>query len=47
LEFSELQNRYVEGIKSHKDYHTLRSIREEMRKVKSKLTELYSEPDID
>jgi hypothetical protein len=46
LEFdlSERRKQYTEAIKSHRNYNSLRSIREEIRKIESELINLRSEP---
>ena len=40
------QERYINSVKSHRDYNTLRSIRENIRDIKLELEQLYSQRDI-
>lgn len=44
-ELSDKQEKYTNGIKSHKDYQTLRDIRDQMHELKLVLAELYSQRD--
>jgi hypothetical protein len=39
------QQKYLNGIKAHKDYRTLRSIREEIREIKTELERVHVQLD--
>jgi len=44
-ELMQEQQKYLNGIKAHIDYVTLRSIREKMKEIKVEFETLSSQPD--